>query len=60
MFQNNQRQSYRESNEEGEGCNDDHLEAEESEKFWGDIWSELVDNNRGASKVRPILRNSRR
>ena len=37
MFQNNQRQFYRELNQEGERCDDDQLDAEESTKFWGDI-----------------------
>ena len=39
MFQNNQRQFLRELNQEGERCNDDQPDAEESKKFWGDIWS---------------------
>ena len=48
MFQNNQRQFYRELNQEGERCDDDQPDAEESKKFWGDIWSESVDHNRDA------------
>ena len=46
MFQNNQRQFYREVNQEGKRYDDDQPDAEESEKFWGDIWSESVDHNR--------------
>ena len=46
MFQNNQRQFYRELNQEGERCDDDQPDPEESKKFWGDIWSTLVDHNR--------------
>ena len=46
MFQNNQKQFYREVNQEGERCDDDQPDAEESKKFWGDIWSESVDHNR--------------
>ena len=37
MFQNNQRQFYRELNQEGERCDDDQPDAEESKKFWGDM-----------------------
>ena len=37
MFQNSQRQFYREVNQEGEKV---------SKKFWGDIWIESVDHNR--------------
>ena len=48
MFHNNQRQFYRELNQEGERCDDDQPDAEESKKFWGDIWSKLVDHNRDA------------
>ena len=48
MFQNNQRQFYRELNQEGEKCDDDQPDAEESKKFWRDIWSEFVDHNSDA------------
>ena len=34
MFQNNQRQVYRELNQEGERCHDDQPDAEESKKNW--------------------------
>ena len=68
MFQYNQRQFYEELNqegEEGEKC-DDHLpDAEESKKFWGDIWSELADHNRDAKwlktcRVKSMLQNGTR
>ena len=48
MFHNNQRQFYRELNQKGERCDDDQLDAEESKKFLGDIWSDSVDHNRYA------------
>ena len=54
MFQNNQRQFYRELNREGERCDDDHLDAEESKKFFGDIWSELVNHNRDAKWLKDL------
>ena len=56
MFQNNQRQFYRELSQEGERCDDDQPDAEESKKFWGDIRSESVDHNR----VKSMLQNRRR
>ena len=34
MFQNNQRQLYRELDEEKERCDNDQPNAEESKKFW--------------------------
>ena len=40
IFQNNQRQFYRELNEEGERRDDYQLDTQESKKFWGDILSE--------------------
>ena len=40
IFQNNQRQFYRELNEEGERRDDYQLDTQESKKLWGDISSE--------------------
>ena len=54
MFQNNQRQLYRELNQEGERCDDDQPDAEESKKFWGDIWSQLVDHNMDAKWLKDL------
>ena len=48
MFQNNQTQFYRKLNQKGEKCDDAQPDAEESRKFWGDIWSESVDHNSDA------------
>ena len=48
MFLNNQRECYRELNQEGQRYDDDQPDAEESKKFWGDIWSESVDHNQDA------------
>ena len=44
MFQNNQRQFYRELNQEGERFDDNHPDADESKKSWGDIRNESVDH----------------
>ena len=46
MFQNNQRQFCRELNQEGERCDDDHPDAQESKMFCRDIWRESVDLKR--------------
>ena len=54
MFQNNQRQFYRELNQEGERCDDDQPDAEELETFWGDIWSEWIDHNRDAKWLKDL------
>ena len=42
MFQNNQRQFYRELNQEEERRDDDKSDAEEQKKFWGDVWGDGV------------------
>ena len=54
MFQNNQRQVYRELNQEGERCNDDQPDVEEWKKFWGDIKSKLVDHDRDAKWLKDL------
>ena len=43
LFENNQRQFYRELDQKEESCDDDQPEAEESKQFWGDIWSQSAD-----------------
>ena len=64
MFQNNQRQFYRELNQKGERCGDDLPDAKKS-KFWRDLWSELVDHNRDDNglktcRVKSLLQNRSR
>ena len=44
MLQNNQRQFYRELNQEGDPFDDDQPDVEESKKFRGDIWGQSVDH----------------
>ena len=52
MFQVNQRQFYRKLNQERKKkYDDDHPDAEESKKFWGDIWSRSVDHKDLQSEV---------
>ena len=54
MFQNNQRQIYRELNQEGERCDDDQPDAKESEKFRGHIRRKSVDHNRDAKWLKDL------
>ena len=54
MFQNNQKQFYRELNQEEERCDDDQPDAEESKKFWGELWSESVDHSRDAKWLKDL------
>ena len=59
MFQNNQRQFYRELNQEGERCDDDQPDAEESRKFCGDIQSECCKTGEGRYKQGKFEEDSR-
>ena len=48
LFENNQRQFYRELDQEEERCDDDQPVAEESKQFWGNIWSQFADHKKDA------------
>ena len=48
LFENNQRQFYRELDQEEERCDDDQPVAEESKQFWGNIWSQSADHKKDA------------
>ena len=48
LFENNQRQFYRELDQEEERCDDDQPVAEESKQFWGNIWSLSADHMKDA------------
>ena len=48
LFENNQRQFYRELDVEEERCDDDQPVAEESKQFWGNIWSQSADHKKDA------------
>ena len=50
LFENNQRQFYRELGQEEERCDDDESVAEESTQFWGNIWSQSADHKKDARK----------
>ena len=62
---NNQRQFYRELNQEEERCGDDRLVPEESKQFWGNIWSQSSDHKMIQSgyktcEVKLMLKSRRR
>ena len=46
LFENNQRQFYRELDQEEQRCDDDQPVAEESKQFWGNIWSQSADHKK--------------
>ena len=48
LFGNNQRQFYRELDQEEKSCDDDQPVLEESRQFWGNIWSQSADHKKGA------------
>ena len=48
LFENNQRQFYRELDQEEERCDDDQPLAEESKQFWGNTWSRSADHKKDA------------
>ena len=54
LFQNNQRQFYRELNQEEERCYDDQPVAEESKQFWGNIWSQSTDHKKDAKWLQDL------
>ena len=54
MFQDNQRQSYRDLNQGRERCVNDQPDPEESKKLWGDIRNESVDHNRDAKCLKDL------
>ena len=48
LFENNQRQFYRELDQEEERCDDDQPVAEELKQFWVNIWSQSADHKKDA------------
>ena len=48
LFEYNQRQFYRDLDQEEERCDDDQPLAEESKHFWGNIWSQSADHKKDA------------
>ena len=60
LFENNQRQFYRELYREEERCDDDQPVAEESKQFWGNKWSQSAHNKKDAKWLMLMLKNRRR
>ena len=54
LFENNQRQFYKELDQEKESCDDDQPVAEESKQFWGNIWSLSVDHKKDAKWLQDL------
>ena len=54
LFENNQRQFYRELDQEEERCGDDQPVAEESKQFCGNIWSQSADHKKDAKWLQDL------
>ena len=54
LFGTNQRQFYRELDQEEERCDDDHPVAEETKQFWGNIWSLSADHKKDAKWLQDL------
>ena len=54
LFENNQRQFYREFDQEEEKCYDDQPVAEEPKQFWGNIWSQSADHKKDAKWLQDL------
>ena len=48
LFENNEKQFYRELDLEQERCDDNQPVAEEPKQFWGNIWSQSADQKKDA------------
>ena len=46
LFEKNQRQFYRELDQEEERCDDHQPVAEESKQFWGNKWNQSPDHKK--------------
>ena len=54
LFENNQRQFYRELDQEEERCDNDQPVAEESKQFWGNIWCQFADCKKDAKWLQDL------
>ena len=54
LFENNQTQFYRELDQEGKRCDDDQPVAEESKKFWRNIWSQSANHKKDAKWLQDL------
>ena len=60
LFGNNQRHFYKELDQEEERCDDDQPVAEESKKFWRNIWSHSASNEKDAKWLQDMRSEKRR
>ena len=55
LFENKQRQFYRElDKKKKERCDDDQPVAEDSKQFWGNIWSQSADHRKDAKWLQDL------
>ena len=54
LFENNQRQFYKELDQKEERCDDDQVVAEESKQFWGNTWSQSADHKKDAKRLQDL------
>ena len=54
LFENNQRQFYRELDQQEERCDNDQPVAEESKQFWGNIRSQSEDHTKDAKWLKDL------
>ena len=54
LLENNQRQFYRELDQEEERCDDDQPVAEESKQFWENTWSQSADLEKDAKWLQDL------
>ena len=54
-MKNNQRQFYRETDQEEERYDDDMLVPEEPKQFWGNIWSQSADHKNDTNWLKDLL-----
>ena len=54
LFEKNQRQFYRDLDQEEERCDDDQPVAKESRQFWGNVWSQSADHEKDAKLLQDL------
>ena len=54
LFENNQRQFYRELDQEEDRCDDDQPAAEELKQYQGSIWSQSADHKKNAKWLKDL------
>ena len=54
LFENNQRQFYRELDQEEERCDDNKPVAEDSKQFWGNVRSQSAEHKKDAKWLQDL------